>query len=62
MAYRLTYTDRFRASYKIFSATEKKQLMKKLALLAENPMHPYLRTKRIRGANGLFECSVNAVL
>ena len=28
-------------------------------LLAENPFHPSLRTKRIQGATDLFECSVN---
>lgn len=31
----------------------KKQLMNKLELLSENPMHPSLRTKRIQGAEDL---------
>lgn len=28
-------------------------------LLAENPSHPSLRTKRIQGTADLFECSIN---
>ncbi|MCL2434304.1 MAG: type II toxin-antitoxin system YafQ family toxin [Clostridia bacterium] len=59
MAFQLTFTDRFRKSYKTFSDKEKKQIMNKLKLLAENPMHPSLRTKRIQGTSDLFECSVN---
>ncbi len=59
MAYQFTYTPRFQKRYKSFNVNEKKQLAKTLALLAENPMHPSLRTKRIQGSDGLFECSVN---
>ena len=59
MAYKLTYTDRFQKHYKTFSENEKKQIIKKVALLTENPMHPSLRTKRIQGADDIFECSVN---
>jgi len=59
VAFQLTFTDRFRKSYKTFSDKEKKQIMNKLKLLAENPMHPSLRTKRIQGTSDLFECSVN---
>lgn len=42
-----------------FDSAGKKQLTKKLELLAENPLHPSLRTKRIQGTKDLFECSVN---
>ena len=59
MSYRLTLTDRFKKHYKVLPEHEKKQIMKKLALLAENPQHPSLRTKRIQGTADLFECSVN---
>lgn len=31
----------------------------KLNLLAENPFHPSLRTKKIQGTTDLFECSIN---
>ena len=59
MAYRFTYTDRFQKHYKNLSSQDKKQLMKKLELLANDPAHPSLRTKRIKGTDKLFECSVS---
>ena len=59
MAFQITFTDRFRKHYNNLTETEKKQLRNKLALLSENPLHPSLRTKRIQGTEGLFECSVN---
>jgi len=59
MAYQFTFTQRFQKHYKALTAQEKKQLMRKLELLAENPMHPSLRTKRIQGTDDLYECSVN---
>lgn len=59
MAYRFTFTRRFQKHFKSLNDQEKKQLKNKLELLSENPMHPSLRTKRIQGANDLFECSVN---
>jgi len=33
--------------------------MKKLELLSHDPAHPSLRTKRIKGTDKLYECSVN---
>ena len=59
MAYNFTFTERFQKHYKTLSQHEKKQLSKKLELLAENPSHPSLRTKRIQGTDKLYECSVN---
>ena len=59
MAYQITYTNRFEKHFKSLNAQEKKQLQSKLCLIAENPMHPSLRTKRIQGTKNLFECSVN---
>ena len=59
MSFRITYTERFRKHYKILTALEKKQFQNKLSLFTENPFHPSLRTKRIKGADGLFEFSVN---
>ena len=37
MAYQFTFTSRFQKRYKALTEQEKKQLMKKLELLAENP-------------------------
>ena len=59
MAYQITFTKRFEKHFKNLNAQEQKQLHSKLRLLAENPMHPSLRTKRIQGTKDLFECSVN---
>ena len=59
MAYQYTFTNRFKKHFKTLTVQEKNQLMNKLKLLSENPMHPSLRTKRIQGTNDLFECSVN---
>lgn len=59
MAFQFTFTDRFQKHFKTLTGAEKKQLQNKLRLLAENPMHPSLRTKRIQGTTDLFECSVN---
>ena len=59
MAYEFTFTPRFQKHFKDLTAQEKKQLKNKLELLAENPSHPSLQTKRIQGITDLFECSVN---
>ena len=59
MAYKFTFTRRFAKHYKTLTAQEKSLLQSKLNLLAENPAHPSLRTKRIQGTDMLYECSVN---
>lgn len=59
MAYQIMATERFQKRYKRMTVQEQQQIQNKLRLLAENPMHPSLRTKRIRGTAELFECSVN---
>jgi addiction module RelE/StbE family toxin len=59
MAYQYSFSDRFKKHFKALTPNEKKQLMRKLELLAENPLHPSLRTKRIQGSDSLYECSVN---
>jgi len=59
MAYEFTFTPRFQKHFRKLTEQEKNQLKIKLKLLAENPSHPSLRTKRIQGTADLFECSVN---
>ena len=59
MTYQFTFSRDFKKHYKTLSLIEKKQLASKLKLLASDPFHPSLRTKRIKGTNELFECSVN---
>lgn len=51
MAYQFTFTPRFQKHYKTLTAQAKNQLMVKLALLAKDPSHPSLRTKRIKGTD-----------
>ena len=59
MAYEFSFTSRFQKHFKSLTVQEKNQLKTKLELLAENPSHPSLRTKRIQGTKDLFECSGN---
>ena len=42
MAYQFTFTRRFQKHCQALTTQEKKQLMNKLELLAENPVHPPL--------------------
>ncbi len=55
MAYEFTFTPRFQKHFKGLTVQEKKQLKNKLELLAQNPSHQSLRTKRIQGTTDLFE-------
>ena len=59
MSYKITYTKRFEKHLKKLSQIEKNQIKTKVKILSENSYHPSLRTKRIQGTEGLFECSVN---
>lgn len=59
MPFCISLSPRFEKNYKKLSKTEKRQLKRKLDLFIGNPLHPSLRTKRIKGSNGLFEFSVN---
>lgn len=56
IAFEFTFTVRFQKNFKKLTEQEKKQLKKKLILLAENPSHPSLRTKRIQGISDPFGC------
>ena len=56
---KITYSERFQKHYKKLSADEKAQFRRKLDVFADNPLHPSLRTKHIKGTDGLFEFSVN---
>ena len=59
MSYKITYSKAFKKHYKKLSDTEKKQTKKKLKFFVENPTHPSLRTKKIQGADEIWESSVN---
>ena len=59
MSYQITYSDRFKKSYKKLTVREQKLVQDKIMILSENPLHPSLGVKRIKGTADLFECSVN---
>ena len=59
MTYQFTYSKNFKKHYKKLAISERRQITNKLALLAQNPTHPSLRTKRIQGTDKLFESSAN---
>jgi mRNA-degrading endonuclease YafQ of YafQ-DinJ toxin-antitoxin module len=52
-------SDLFLDGVQRLSVDVKKALKKKLDLLADNPKHPSLRTKKIRGREDIFEATVN---
>jgi len=53
------FSDLFLDGVQRLSFDAKKALKKKLDLLADNPKHPTLRTKKIKGREDIFEASVN---
>jgi mRNA-degrading endonuclease YafQ of YafQ-DinJ toxin-antitoxin module len=57
--YDITFSERFKKHYMNLHTTMQKQVSEKVKILAENPIHPSLRTKRIKGTKDLYECSVN---
>ena len=52
------FSERFKKDYKLFSGDIKKTIIAKLKLLSENPYHPSLRTKKIKGKEDIFEASI----
>ena len=59
MSYKITYSKAFKKHYKKLSDSEKKQTKKKLEFFVENPTHPSLRTKKIKGLDNTWESSIN---
>jgi mRNA-degrading endonuclease RelE of RelBE toxin-antitoxin system len=59
MNHKLRPSEEFKKSLKRLTTTEQKQTAPKLELLKGNPFHPSLRTKKVRGLDGVFEMSVN---
>jgi len=57
--YKLEPTKAFSKSLKKLSGNEQRAVAEKLKQLANNPYHPSLRTKKVKGLKDIFECSVN---
>jgi mRNA interferase RelE/StbE len=51
--------DRFNENYKKVDENIKKAIRTKLRLMAENPFHPSLRTKKVQCTQSIFEASIN---
>jgi mRNA-degrading endonuclease YafQ of YafQ-DinJ toxin-antitoxin module len=57
--YRAFPTDVFKKELDKLSDIEKRMVFKTVAVLEQNPFYPSLRTKKLKGKQDLFECSVN---
>ena len=55
---KIYYSEQFVESVQQFSSKTKKVIKKKLEILLENPRHPSLRTKKIKGQESIFEASI----
>jgi mRNA-degrading endonuclease RelE of RelBE toxin-antitoxin system len=52
------FSDLFLQSVKELPEDVKRTLKKKLDIIADNPSHPSLRTKKIKGRENLFEATI----
>lgn len=55
---KIHYTEYFIEKVSGLSPEIKKALRKKLSLMMENPRHPSLRAKKVKGIEGIFEASI----
>ena len=53
------YTDLFKEKVRLLHPNVKKALKSKLELMDQNPKHPSLRTKRIKGSSDIYEASIS---
>jgi len=56
---KIRLSKRFTKAYLRLPLGIREKVKKALALLEENPRHPYLRTKPIKGARGFYEARVD---
>jgi mRNA-degrading endonuclease RelE of RelBE toxin-antitoxin system len=56
---KIRYQKRFEKPYVKLPSSTRKKVDKALRLLAENPRHPSLHTKPIKGADGIYEARVD---
>jgi len=57
--YKLYATDKFKKAKERLSKEEKKQIIKAVVLLQQDPRYPGLKSKKIKGQENLMECRVN---
>jgi len=57
---KVVYSENFRQNVYKLPIEIKRQLKKKLELMIDNPRHPSLRVKKLKGRkDGVFEASIN---
>ena len=52
------YSDLFKEKVQLLHPNVKKALKSKLELMDQNPKHPSLRTKKIKGSSDIYEASI----
>lgn len=52
-------TERFKRAYRKLSPENRKRARKAIRQLLENPRHPGLRVRRIKGTRGIWEARVS---
>jgi len=57
---KIKFSKRFTKSYLRLPLEIREKVKKALALLGENPRHPSLQTKPIKGARGFYEARVDS--
>lgn len=57
---KVVYSESFKKNVEKLPIDIKRQLKKKLEIMLENPRHPSLRIKKLKGRkDGIFEASIN---
>ncbi len=55
---RIIWTPPFKRDFQSLSTEIQERAKKSIGLLLENPSHPSLRTKKMKGLKGIWEASV----
>ncbi len=56
---RFYYSNLFKQKVQQLDASTKKVLKSKLDIMEQNPKHPSLRTKKIKGTSDIYEASIS---
>lgn len=56
---KIKLTRRFLKSFARLPKSIQEKIKKQIALLAENPRHPILRTKPVQGTDGIYEAHID---
>jgi mRNA interferase RelE/StbE len=57
--FQIAYADRFLKNFARLDPASQRVVCDTVELLAGNPRHPSLRTKRVQGTRGVYEASAN---